>query len=47
MKYLPVLMSPQTLQNRLGTPLADSSRFELVVCCCILIDMIGDKLFDL
>ncbi len=52
MFYLPVLMSPQTLQNRLGMPLTESSRLEFVVCCCILIgaterDELMDLRFDL
>lgn len=42
-------MSPQTLQNRLGTPFAVSSGVEFGVCgCCIFIDASeGDELVAL
>jgi hypothetical protein len=43
--YIPVLISSQTLHNRLGIPRDDSSRIRFVVCCCICIK--GDELVDL
>jgi hypothetical protein len=38
--YLPVLISPQTLHNRLGIPMPESS----VVCCCIFKGAPGRRL---
>lgn len=34
-KEIPVLISPHTLQNRLGTPIDESSAWDLTVDCCI------------